>query len=156
MCPALTEVPLVTRVAAAHINVRRRDRLPVGKLLRRPSPWTNTVKLLFPNTTDGTASVGLVEVVDPADDNRVVEINHVFASKGEDVTAQFYSFAKPSTCLSADDFSHKLGPGESSTILCVLDSSLASRTFEFQTRESPSTPGKTKSFRDSMSTSARR
>jgi hypothetical protein len=75
--------------------------------------FTNTVKLLFPNTTNGTVRVDSVEVVDPAHDNKVVGINQVFTPKNGDITAQVYSFAKPATCLCADDYSHKLGPGES-------------------------------------------
>ena len=43
--------------------------------------FTNTVKLLFPNTTNGTVRLDSVEVVDPAHDNKVVGINHVFAAE---------------------------------------------------------------------------
>ncbi len=78
--------------------------------------FTNTVKLLFPNTTNSAVRVDSVEVVDPAHDNKIVGINHVFGPKNEDLTAQFYSLAKPSTCLCADDYSHKLGPGESAVM----------------------------------------
>jgi len=78
--------------------------------------FTNTVKLLLPNTTNGTVRLDFVEVVDPAHDNKVVGINHVLASNNEDVTAQLYSLAKTSTCLCADDYSHKLGPGESAVM----------------------------------------
>jgi hypothetical protein len=67
--------------------------------------FTNTVKLLFPNTTNGTVSLDSVEVVDPAHDNKVVGTNHVFASNNEDVTALFYSLANFSLSLRGRLFS---------------------------------------------------
>jgi Peptidase family M23 len=78
--------------------------------------FTNTAKLLFPETTNGTVSVNSVEVVDPARDNKVVGIDQVFTAKHEDVTAQLHPLAKPFSCLCADDYTHKLGPGESAVM----------------------------------------
>ena len=78
--------------------------------------FTNTAKLLSPDTTNGTVSVNSVEVVDPARDNKVVAIDQVFTAKNEDVTAQLHPFAKPFICLCTDDYSHKLGPGESAVM----------------------------------------
>ena len=78
--------------------------------------FTNTAKLLSPDTTDSTVSVNSVEVVDPARDNKVVATDQVFTAKNEDVTAQLHLFAKPFICLCADDYSHKLGPGESAVM----------------------------------------
>ncbi len=43
--------------------------------------FTNTAKLLSPDTTNGTVSVNSVEVVDPARDNKVVAIDQVFTAK---------------------------------------------------------------------------
>ncbi len=78
--------------------------------------FTNTAKLLSPDTTNGTVSVNSVEVVDPARDNKVVGIDQVFTAKNEDITAQLHPFAKPFICLCADDYSQKLGPGESAVM----------------------------------------
>ncbi len=78
--------------------------------------FINTVKLLFPNTAHGVVRLDSVEVIDPAHDNTVVGINHVVGPKNENITARVYSFAKPSTCMCADDYSHELGPGESAVM----------------------------------------
>jgi Peptidase family M23 len=99
-------------------------------LVITPAPWNVVAKpivpvkatdgrihlayeLLFTNISTSTVELKSIDVVDPAQNNRVIGTNRVVTIKNEDVTTKFRLLALKAPMLDLADYSSKLLPGHS-------------------------------------------